>query len=282
MKNNLNYIKSNKFKSNSMLLAIPFDVNEDITSLNILCQVLKRGTKKFPSSKLINRELQDMYGASIEMAVSKRADKTLLIFYITYLKERFTFEKVNNFERAVNLLSELIYHPLMNDGFLDKEIVKKEIENHKQFLESEKDDKKVYCNYKAWEKLIGKPYSIPEYGLLSEIDDIDEKKLILFYNKLLKKTCRAYFFGDVNPNDYLELLEEKLPIINNGTFVEEVNSINNNDYISDYKEEDNVNQAKVTMLFNINSNIKDEKYYAGMIFNYLFGGGLEALFYLMK
>lgn len=274
-----NYIESDKFKNNSMLIAIPFEAKGNMTAYNILCQVLKRGTKKFDTQAKLNRHLQDMYGASIELAVSKRADKGLMIFYISYLKSKFTFDGEKLIKRSLELLNEIIYNPILKDGKFLHETVEMEKANHKRFLLSEYDDKKIYSINMAMEKIIGEPYSIPEYGLISEIDSINNDNLTKLWKETLEKPCLAYFTGDDNPNVYKEMILEKLPLLNKNGFKEEVVRYKNNDFKEDIIENMDINQAKITMLFNANSDIKEKDYYAVMLMSYIYGGGATSVLF---
>ena len=275
---NFNYIESEKFKSNSYLVAISVP-SEKTTTLNILSQVLKKGTENFRSQAQIDKELQDMYGATIDIAVTKRGSKTFLVFYGTYLKQRFTFNNENLFLRSIDLLSEILYRPILENNMFKKTIIDIEKQNLERYLHSEYDDKKTYSNNRALEELVGVPFSIPEYGLLSDLENINEKEVTNLYFEILKGNAISYFSGNDNPEDYEEYILRKLPILGNDSFKEDIEIYKENKFKADLIEQMDVSQAKLTMIFNANSNIKKEKYYAGLVFNQLYGGGATSILF---
>ena len=48
---NIKFIKNDKFKSNSITLNIPMDLDEKVTDLNLVTEMIKVGSKKYDSFK---------------------------------------------------------------------------------------------------------------------------------------------------------------------------------------------------------------------------------------
>ena len=67
---NIKFIKSNKFKSNSISLNIPIDIDEKITDLNLVSEMIKIGSKKYDSLKKLYSKLQEMYGTHFNCYVN--------------------------------------------------------------------------------------------------------------------------------------------------------------------------------------------------------------------
>ena len=72
-------IKTNKFKTNlySVFLATPLS-RENVTKNALITSILRRGTSKIKSQDLINKKLEEMYGASFSCQIDKSGDNQIL------------------------------------------------------------------------------------------------------------------------------------------------------------------------------------------------------------
>ena len=55
---------------------------ETVTKNALIPFMLRRGTKKLPTQYLINKEMENMYGASFNCGIDKMGDNVILKFYI--------------------------------------------------------------------------------------------------------------------------------------------------------------------------------------------------------
>ena len=58
--NNIEILKTDKFKNNILSIVIPVELDNKVTGYNVLLNVLKRGSKTFSSSSKISTYLHDM------------------------------------------------------------------------------------------------------------------------------------------------------------------------------------------------------------------------------
>ncbi len=199
-------INSDKFKTNlyAIYLTRPL-IREEAAFNSLLSLVLKRGTKNYKDQLLINRELEMMYGASLDVAIDKHGDNVVLKFYMEVLDDKYTLEDESLSQKAIAMLKEIVFEPLIEDEdgkpHFDKEYVKQEKENLKNVIESRSDDKKAYSQNRLIEEMFdGEPFGVYKYGSIEDVDKIDEYNLYEYYIRLMA-TARVNFYACGNVNN---------------------------------------------------------------------------------
>jgi hypothetical protein len=124
-----------KFKDSAISLNIPLPLDDKITDYNLIVQILKRGCKKYKSTKEAWEKLQDLYGAVFDIVTSKKGEMFVLTFYMQIIDSKFALEKEDLFEEAVELLSEYVNNPLIINGQFNNEYFTIEKENLKDYFE---------------------------------------------------------------------------------------------------------------------------------------------------
>lgn len=276
---NIGIIKTLKFKNNAISLVVPVSLTENVTGYNVLAQVLKRGTKSFHSSSEIARYLQDMYGANFDIMLSKIGNKLFVIFYVSFMDNRFTLYKEDLWDKAIHLLDELIYHPLLKEEDFDDEIIAQEILNHRLYIESIYDDKGHYSMNRVMELGLNDSYRIPEYGTIEELDGIDREALIGLWENLKEKEAFCYASGNIRSEE--EILEKvsSLKILGNSKNGHELTSLEERSFnreCGEVFEQMKINQGKMSLLYNTNNSIFNGDYFALVLFNSIFGGGAHS------
>ncbi|MFH5836386.1 EF-P 5-aminopentanol modification-associated protein YfmF [Proteiniclasticum sp. C24MP] len=276
---NIGIIKTSKFKNNAISLVVPVSLEENVTGYNVLAQVLKRGTKSFHSSSEIARYLQDMYGANFDIMLSKIGNKLFVIFYVSFMDNRFTLYKEDLWDKAIHLLNELIYHPLLKEDDFEEEIIAQEILNHRLYIESIYDDKGHYSMNRVMELGLHDSYRIPEYGTILELDKIDRKVLMDLWEELKGKEAFCYASGNIkNEEEVLEKVSS-LKILSNRKNGHDLSSSEKRDFnreSGEVFEKMKINQGKMSLLYNTNNSIFHGDYFALVLFNSIFGGGAHS------
>lgn len=276
---NVGIIKTDKFKNNAISLVIPVELNENVTGYNVLAQLMKRGTKAFSSSSEIARYLQELYGAVFDTGLHKVGEKLFVIFYISFLDNRFTLYKEDLWDKAVFLLEEVLYHPLFTKEDFPLEIIAQEIENHRLYIESVYDDKSHYSMNRVMEIGLADDYRIPEYGSLEELANLTHNHLVALWQSLLNK--KAYCYATGNITDEEEVLKKltSLRILKEGNEDREgvlYGRRRFNEEAGIVLEPMKINQGKMSLLYHTHTTIFDGNYFALALFNSIFGGGAHS------
>lgn len=253
-------IKTNRFKTNlyAIFLTIPMK-KEDATINSLIPAVLRRGTEKYPTQLEIEKRLEEMYGASFNCGVDKIGNYQVLKFYIEGLSDEYTEEKQNIEE----LLKEIIYSPILENGYFKKEYVEQEKENLRLIIESRKDNKARYAYERCIEEMFeNEPYGVYKYGTVEDVEKITPESLYNQYKKILKN-AQIDVFGCGN-----QLEEIEIPHKNT---IEIKNTIRENKH-KEIKEKADVTQGKLI----IGLDTPEENKPAITMYNAILGGGANS------
>ena len=276
---NLHVIKTNKFKTNllAVFLSTPLE-KENVTKNALIPAVLRRGSMKMPIQEEISIELEEMYGASFDCGIDKIGDDQVLKFYLETINNEFLPQKEDNLNKAINILLEVIFNPLINNNEFNREYIESEIKNLRQVIEGRKDSKATYALERCIEEMYkNMPYSLYKYGNLSDLDKINSTNLYEQYMNLINN-CKIDIFisGEIEEdikdkiinNENIQKLNERNPvyIINNKESRKK--EIKEEQEISESMD---INQGKLIIGLDILEENDKDKYIA-LIYNAILGG----------
>jgi predicted Zn-dependent peptidase len=274
------HINSTKFKTNSINIFFKDNLSKENATLNALIPaILKRGCEKFPTSKEISLYLESLYGAAFEYQINKKGEIQIIQFYLDIVSDKFTHDKANLFEKAYELLFEIITKPLVKDNAFNVEYVQQEKENIKKYIESRSNDKAQYAVEKCLEQMCkDEPYGLYEYGEISLLEAITPQKLYEYYKNFLKTLPISIFiFGELDEalinkmvKKFSSIERTEIKEINTGLIKKGVSEVKN------ITEKMNVAQGKLSLGFRTNIDSKEEVYYSLMVYNGILGGGIHS------
>lgn len=182
-------IKTNKFKTNlfAIFLTMPLDRNT-VTQNALIPAVLRMGTAKLKSQEEISIELENMYGATLDGGVDKIGDNQVLKFYLETLNDNFLPNKENISNKAIELLLDIVFNPLVENNEFKKEYVASEKKTIKRLIEGRIDNKDMYAYTRCVEEMYKEePYGLYKFGYVEDLEKIDESNLYKYYTKLLNE-----------------------------------------------------------------------------------------------
>ena len=210
-------IQTNKFKTNlfAIFLSVPLN-RESVTQNALIPAVLGRGTENLKTQEEISIELENMYGATLDCGVEKTGDNQTLKFYLETLNDTFLPEQENLSKKAIELLLDVVFNPLTENGNLKKEYVDSEKKTIKRLIEGKIDNKDMYAYNRCIEEMYkNKPYGLYKYGYIEDLDKIDEKNLYEAYKNLLDESKIDIFVsGNFGNDDIIDVINENINIVN--------------------------------------------------------------------
>ena len=210
-------IETNKFKTNlfAIFLSVPLN-RESVTQNALIPAVLRRGTANLKTQEEISIALENMYGATLDCGVEKTGDNQTLKFYLETLNDTFLPEQENLSKKAIELLLDVVFNPLTENGNLKKEYVESEKKTIKRLIEGKIDNKDMYAYNRCIEEMYkNKPYGLYKYGYIEDLDKLDEKNLYEDYKKLLNEAKIDIFVsGNFGNDDIIDVINENINIVN--------------------------------------------------------------------
>ena len=194
--------ENNKFKTNEIAVFVTIkQTQENATKNALIPAVLRRGSANFQNQLEISKKLENMYGANFNCGVDKSGDYIILKFFIETINNEYSDSKENLAQEAFNLLTDIVFNPLVeNDGF-NINYVKQEKDNLAKIINSKKDDKANYAYQRCIEEMFkNNPYGIYKYGSLQDLEKINEKNLYGYYLNIIQNSQIFIYINGKNAN----------------------------------------------------------------------------------
>ena len=267
-------IQTKKFKTNvyALYLTIPMK-SEDITYNALIPTILKRGCEKYTDQLKISKKLEEMYDATLGIGISKTGNNEVLKFYIESLNNNYIPKNEDLSKTSIEMLLNIVMHPLIINGKFDEDYVRQEKENLKKVIQSRKDNKDTYANNRLLEEMFKEqPFGQYKFGKIEEIEKITSEKLYQKYKELISKSKKnLYIVGDISDLDIerYQIKEKENDIIKEFPVTKTVKE-------KIVKESGDVTQGKLVIGLNT-PNIENEKI---ALYNTILGRGANSKLFL--
>ena len=276
---NLHLIKTKKFKTISIDVHFFRKIKkEEITKRNLLKMIFLNSTKNYKSERELMIESEELYDIKVSSSSARIGNYSDLSFQTKFLNEKYTEEDMNR--ESIIFFLDLIFNPnIENNSFVEIDKVKNKLRDDILGL---KDNKAKYAILKLMEKMKDKPYSYNTYGNLEDLEDINGKNLYEYYNKVLKEDqIDIFVLGDFETNTIKDIFKEYFKVntfkrSNRNIIVKELEPRKR---IVKYKEVDDVKQAQLTIICNINNLTNDERRYALKLYSEVLGGSSNSVLF---
>ncbi|WP_223700164.1 EF-P 5-aminopentanol modification-associated protein YfmF [Sutcliffiella deserti] len=274
---NVHSVPTEKFKTNTLILKVLGPLSEeDVTLRALLPYVLQNGTKTHPQASQFRSYLDELYGASLAVDLSKKGESHIITFRLEIANEKFLKDSTPLLEKGIQLLSEVLLHPVTDNGAFEKTTVEKEKRALKQRIQSVYDDKMRYASQRLIEEMCAEePYRLPANGLKEKIDEITGETLYQYYKEILAtNNIHLYILGDIE-EEKLEGIVKKHFTLNEQQH-KGVPAIMPHPKLTDEPkevvEEQDIKQGKLNIGYRTNVTFNDNLYYALQVYNGIFGG----------
>ncbi|MBE7037517.1 MAG: insulinase family protein [Ruminococcaceae bacterium] len=274
----LNYINDKKYKTVSISLYLHRKLKRDeVTKNALLTSVLRQGTKKYPTSKEINRYTEELYGASYGLSVFKKGNIQTLSFGFNSLTEKYSENGI--IEKCFDLLFEFLLNPLVENGGFVKKNVDTEKINLEADIKALINDKRAYADVKCLENMcIGEDSALSDIGYVEDLENIDEKNLYEHYKTIITQSpVDIFIVGDVDIDKIKAYLEEVFSKVNlDITPLDNVTSKKSANEEKYVEEKLDVAQGKLSIGLRTNTIATDDDYYPLVVGNSIFGSGAHS------
>lgn len=276
----LHCIGTEKFKTNllSVFLTVPLD-RSTVTYNAIIPAVLRRGTANLKTQEEISIELENMYGATFDCGIEKTGDNQILKFYLEMVNDDF-LETKDNLVKGINLLLDIIFNPLVENGSFKEEYLKTEKENMKRVIEAKIDNKDRYAFDRCVEEMYkNKIYGLYKYGYVEDLNKMNGDNLYKHYQKLIDSAKVDIFIsGNIKENEVIEIVKKNDNInkLQERTDIHVINAEKSKDFSNEQprsvEEKMDVTQGKLVIGTDVSLDEEDSKYKISL-YNVILGEG---------
>ncbi|EJS71199.1 insulinase family protein [Bacillus cereus] len=267
-------IPTDKYKTNTFVFRFKAPLNEEtVTERALLPYVLQSATEKLPSVIRLRQYLEELYGSSLAVDVSKKGEDHVISIYVDIANEVYLHDAPPLFEKALSMLSDIVLHPATEgNGFLPS-IVESEKRALLQRIEATYDDKMRYANERLIEEMCKvEPYRLSANGKKESVTSITNESLYQYYQKVLAEDeMDLYIIGDISENA-VDLVNKYFSISTRPVKERNVLLHKRNNEEKEVVEKQELKQSKLHIGYRTFVTYKDEDYFALQLFNGLFGG----------
>ncbi|HHK5532361.1 TPA: M16 family metallopeptidase [Bacillus mobilis] len=267
-------IPTDKYKTNTFVFRLKAPLNEEtVTERALLPYVLQSATEKLPSVIRLRQYLEELYGSSLAVDVSKKGEDHIISIYVDIANEVYLHDAPSLFEKALSMLSDIVLHPATEgNGFLPS-IVESEKRALLQRIEATYDDKMRYANERLIEEMCKvEPYRLSANGKKESVSSITNESLYQYYQKVLAEDeMDLYIIGDISENA-VDLVSKYFSISERPVRERNVLLHKRNNEEKEVVEKQELKQSKLHIGYRTFITYKDEDYFALQLFNGLFGG----------
>lgn len=272
-------IETNKFKTN--LFAVFFSLpltRQTVTKNALLAAILRRGTANMKTQEEISKNLEEMYGASFDCGIEKTGDSHTIKFYLESINDEFLPEKEDLLKKSLDILLDIAFNPLIENGKFKEEYVEQEKENLKQIIEGKIDNKGSYALERCIEEMYkNKAYGLYKYGYIEDLNKITAQDLYNYYKQVINECKIDIFASGILPQNTEELVKQNENIIKlqerNIQIKDEEKELPEKEKV--VEESMDITQGKLVIGLDVTSNVENLSYIT-MCYNTILGGGANS------
>lgn len=268
------FIENSRFKNS--LITVSFYIKpkaEEISAFSLVPSLMGCGCEEYPNFTLLNRKLDNLYGADIIKSTAMCGDFRVYSLSLKTVDDEFS--ESGNLEESAKLLSELCFGYFLSGKYCEDKDLEREKRILKEKIASALNEKRIYAS----EKLKGimcqnEPYGLAISGTEELVDKIDKETIKSAFGRLIENAMiNIQFCGKKLPNGFFEIFKDKFSKIERspiGDFEQIIKAANKENTVT---EEMDVNQGKLVMGFRSNGILNKETIAANIIMSDIFGGG---------
>ena len=260
---NLCLIKTKKYKSISLYFnfAKEYDLKTKL-ALDVLSRFIGEYSNAYPSKKDMTRARDMLYAANVIASLKPRANLLLFQIKYTFINPKFLQDVCE--KEFLDYLDEVI-----NNTYFSKELFAEIKRIYKDNIKRSLDIPKNYANNRTSQILAcqEKAFAIYDVNHIDEIDNISLDDVKEVYRSLFKDfSLDLFVVGDYSA----DLIKHLKKYHSNKSFVLSKTPLRFNE-LNEVIEEKDVSQSCLNIVYSTGITRTDDKFYAAMLGNVLFG-----------
>lgn len=240
----------------------------------LLPQLLKAGTDKL-SRKEIKEQLEDLYGANLNVRTFKLGLTSIVQFELRIINPTFTDEPI--FTDALSFLHNIIYdHKSFkkNDFDIEKRVLLEKINSFKN-------DKTSYAIYRLFEEMFKEDvYKLRTDGTVETVEGITLNGLYKYYQTMINENdIDVLLSGHITEDMRKQVSKVFMPRKQQELSIIDRNTLLDRDFKA-VEELDHISQAKLNIGYRLPILYDDERRPAAVVFNTILGGSAQSRLFI--
>lgn len=161
---------------------------DNATALALLPHLLERRCAEIPDPMQLSRKLFSLYGAELSTDSYVAGERRIVTVALGGLKSEYALAGEDLEGEYLHLLSQILFAPKLRGAAFEEEDLEIEKQKHREYLKSERNDKRTYVLRQARRKLFGSsPMGIESSGYLEDIEKITPEEMYRVWRALLQE-----------------------------------------------------------------------------------------------
>lgn len=205
-------VKAERFKTARITVNfIMPSCRKTATCAALLPLLLERCCAAWPDMTAFSRKLAQLYGASLSADTTVQGTARVLSVNITGIRDEYALNHENLSAEYAKVLFETVFAPNFVNGVFEQDAVKIEKQKLAEVLQTEINDKRVYCVRQAKRSFFGDaPAGVEKNGYLDELDAITPQTLTDYYHEMIRTARIELMSIGGHGADVAALLQERL------------------------------------------------------------------------
>ena len=270
----LHAVQTDQFKTASLILqfAVPITLETGCV-YSLLTDVLSSGCERYPSLQSLNRIQDELYSLSLNVTSSYLGEVQLITFDLSCIEDAFTLEGRPLLKEGVDVLKEVLFRPLLVNGFFRPDYVEREKKNLADLIRARINDKDRYARLRCIRHMCGdEPFSVPARTTAEMVTAVSPEQLVNAYRFLLDEAPAGIVYAGRKSAGEIASLLEALPLSARSGFRLSAQSSVIPADVKTIRETADVNQCKLVMGYRVNGIRSFRQRTAFLLFHDLFGG----------
>lgn len=245
----------------------------------LLPSVLLRATQHYPDIRSISMQLDALYGATVGTLIRRKGEVKLVGFYADFVEDEFLPEGESVFSPVMEMVEEVLYRPLTENGVFCRLNVEGEKQNLINAIESEMNDKRSYAVIQMLRSMCEKEaYGVPRLGRADDVRAITPQSLWEHYRKVLKTSrIELFYAGRKAPETvaqaFRKMFAGREPESCTAVETAVIRAAQN---VRELSQQMDVTQGKLVIGLRTGITVEDADYPALMLLNAVFGAGVTS------
>lgn len=247
-----NSIKDNRFKTVKISATMFVPLKKETASENALIpMLLARSCEEYPNAASLNREMNNLYGASVSGYAMKIGESQALTISISGLDDRYTINGEKISQKLVKMLCSMIFKPKVENNGFALEDFNQEKRQLIESIEAEYNEKRIYAVNRCSEVMFkDEAFGIRRCGTKESVEACTPQSVYNAWENVLKNSrVELMMLGSSDSFEAEKAFETEFSKLERSTCSIKTQIINAVDEIKYETEETDIAQSKMVLGF---------------------------------
>ena len=204
-------VPTDKFKTCRINISMAMPLDSNASARAILPYFLHRRCAKYPDFIALNRQLDELYGASVAGGVLKRGESQVISFSLSAIDDRFALDGDTVALQCAELLADMIFDPIKDGESFPADMIEQEKHLLVEIIENEMNDKRRYASLRCQEIMFAdEAFSINHLGKVDEIKALTPEDVYDAWEEELREaTVQITLVGSMDVEPVVEMFKSR-------------------------------------------------------------------------